>query len=57
MVLTCECGGALEITAQSYPDDPDAMAYESYECASCGRTGGFRFGRGREETSGCVTAR
>jgi len=53
MTLQCECGGALEITSQHYPDD--GMAHESYKCVSCGRVGGFRFGKGREETSGCVT--
>ncbi len=59
MVLQCECGGALEITSQHYPEDEEGnntgMAHESYECVSCGRVGGFRFGKGREETSGCVT--
>jgi len=53
-MLRCKCGGSLEIQSQSYPDE--GMAFESYKCVSCGRTGSFRFGKGREEMSGCVTS-
>ena len=60
MVLRCQCGGSLEIQSQSYPEDENGnnvgMAFESYKCVSCGRTGSFRFGKGREEMSGCVTS-
>lgn len=50
MTLQCQCGGALEITSQSYYENG---GYESYECASCGRTGGYNLGE--NTTSGCVT--
>ena len=56
MTLRCDCGGALELTYQSYPDDPDATATEQYECVSCGRTGSYQFGGGVDQTSGCVTS-
>lgn len=62
MVLQCECGGALEITENSYDRDSDGniteegSALEVYECVSCGRTGTYRFGDGGESTSGCVTS-
>lgn len=49
MVLRCNCGGALEITSQSYNDNG---GFESYECASCGRTGGYDLTT--NTTSGCV---
>jgi len=64
MTLICECGShAIEIVEQNYPTDdqgnPDGLAFEKYECAHCGRTGGFRFGERNgqhiERTSGCVT--
>jgi len=58
-MLVCKCGGSLEITSQTYPEDEDGnnigMALEVYECASCGRTGSFKFGQGQEIMSGCVT--
>jgi len=54
MTLTCECGGALEITDQSYGEE---TAFEMYKCASCGKTGSYSFGSGRDKTSGCVTTR
>lgn len=53
MGLKCDCGGRLEIRQQHYPDT--GMAHESYGCVACGRMGSYRFGNGREETSGCVT--
>lgn len=52
MVLQCECGGAIEITEQSYGVN---VAFEKYECVACGRTGTYSFGNGQERASGCVT--
>jgi len=58
MVLQCKCGGVLEITDQSYPDN--GLAFEQYECVSCNRTGTFRFGEQNgnhvERMNGCVTS-
>jgi hypothetical protein len=52
MTLRCECGGAVELTGQSYGED---VAFESYECASCGRTGSYTFGADGERMTGCLT--
>lgn len=53
MVLQCDnCGGALELTSQSYGEE---SAVESYQCASCGQTGTYSFGGGIDRKSGCVT--
>lgn len=53
MTLVCECGGTLEITAQSYGDD--GSAFEAYECVACGRTGTMTFNPTTgERKSGCV---
>lgn len=49
MTLQCQCGGALEMTSQSYGQN----SYERYECASCRETGSYRFGD-KTETTGCV---
>jgi len=58
MVLQCKCGGMLEITEQSYPEN--GLAFEQYECVSCGRTGTFKFGEQNgthvERMGGCVTS-
>ena len=51
--LRCECGGAVELTSGSYDDD-SGRAFETYECASCGRKGTFTFGNGRSSKSGCL---
>lgn len=53
MALRCDCGGALELTGQSYGDD---SAFESYECVSCGRRGTYSFGGPTETKTGCVTS-
>jgi transposase-like protein len=58
MTLACKCGSLeLEFVEQEYPDE--GLAYERYECASCGRKGSYRFGtrNGRtvDEKSGCLT--
>jgi len=51
MTLRCECGGAVELQAQSYND---TTAHETYECASCGRTGSLSFGDYGETKTGCL---
>jgi len=57
-MLACKCGSVdLEFVEQEYPDD--GLAYERYECESCGRKGSYQFGNqnGRhvERMSGCIT--
>jgi len=54
MTLVCECGGVLEIELQSYSDD---SAFESYQCANCGRTGSMQHDTTGTTVSGCVTRR
>lgn len=51
MTLRCACGGAVELTAQSYGEE---SAVERYECVSCGATGTYRFGAGGDRVTGCL---
>jgi len=51
MTLRCECGGAVELNNQSHGED---MAFESYQCVSCGATGTYRFDENGDELSGCL---
>jgi len=58
MVLRCECGSSVELTNQSYPEG-DGLAFETYECTTCGKIGTFTFGNrdGQhvERMGGCLT--
>lgn len=56
MTLQCECGGAVEITSQSYPHDDGGRAFEAYRCVSCGRRGTYTFGDGGDRRTGCLTS-
>ena len=59
MTLRCECGGAVTIVRGTYPDvsgDVGDGFTETYECASCGRTGTLAVDGTTRQTrlSGCL---
>jgi hypothetical protein len=59
VTLRCECGGVVEVQDGTYPSDsngrPSGRATETYECVSCGRTGGMSFGDGPTNKWGCLS--
>jgi len=57
MVLTCECGGAVEMTEDNGATEYPETRVEFYECAACNRTGTLTLTGSGERKSGCLTAR
>lgn len=59
MTLRCnQCRGAVEVIGSTYPDDPDARAFERYRCVDCGLEGTYSFGGGLpDERDGCLSTR
>jgi len=54
VTLRCECGGPVEL--QNGTDHGDGNFFETYECTSCGRTGGYSHDRVTGDSlTGCLT--